>query len=200
MHPVQPKPVPDACLVLCSHCRAGMGGRKEWGSRRWPLVPLHGCCGACKDGFVLKNHSPMYTGAGGGGSCERVRNACVRCWHLSYTACPLQRPRSLQSFSITSCNSPPCMKCTCHPWISMGAKAVAVIPTTCPLHEQQWGRKQHGRFFSCCRSTSSWCEYAGEVSGQQGARRWMGLDVLEAWAVFLLGLSVCGGMTDEFKG
>lgn len=66
MHPVQPEPVPDTCLVLCSCCRTGMGGRKEWGSRRWPLIPLHGCCGACKDGFVLKNHSPMYTGAGGG--------------------------------------------------------------------------------------------------------------------------------------
>lgn len=37
-----------------------MGGRKEWGSRQWPFVLLPECCAACKDGFVLKNHLPMY--------------------------------------------------------------------------------------------------------------------------------------------
>lgn len=59
--------------------------------------------------------------------CERVCNACVGCWCLSYSACPLQRPKSLHSFAIASLISSPCMKCTCHLWTSAGAKK-AVIP------------------------------------------------------------------------
>ena len=111
---------------LCPRCRTGMRGWKEWASRRWPLALLPGCCTACKDGFVLKNNPPTYIWGGQGG--KRVCSACMGCWHLSCTACPLQRSKSLCLSAIVSGTSPPCVKRTCHPWMSTGAKQQAVIP------------------------------------------------------------------------
>lgn len=114
-----PLAAPDASLLLCLHCRTGW---EEGRCRQWPLISLPERCGACRDGFVLKNHYPVYI-------WQVVRGSTMLEWGVDtpHTAYPPQRPKSLHSFSIASWTSQPCIKWMCHPWISMGAKNKPII-------------------------------------------------------------------------
>lgn len=118
------------CVQPCAGRATGTGERKEWISRWWSLLPLPGCCGACKDGFYAQKPS----GEG------RERSPMLVWGVNAFLALPvLQRLQSLHSFSLASFSSPPCAKHLHHPWLSMGARRKDIIPTHCPL----WAAVRH---------------------------------------------------------
>lgn len=122
----------------CAGRAAGMHPEqqdRDGGRKEWGSTP--GCYGTCKVGFMLKNRPQMYIGGRGKGV------QCLRGLLTPFSCC-LPSSKCLCSFSVASCTAPACVKQVYHPWRATGSGKKAVV--------------------SCCSSTGSVCECAGEVS------------------------------------